>query len=403
VERAGDTVTPGTGNNTIDVVYSDDAGVTWQRAGLRLTAPVYEGYNGANYGAVEPNVVPLPDGRLWMLIRTQTGWLYQTFSRDGVTWTDAEPSPFPSSNSPSEAIRLEDGRTLLVWNNTVMPPRHEGQGVYGGRDAVHAAVADAELRTWHGFREVFRDPTRNDTPPKRGDRGTAYPNLTQAADGDVILITGQGEHARRIIRFDPAWLMESRASEGFEEGLDGWSVFTEIGAAERWWRDRTTGAELVVDPAQPDNHALRVGPRNDRDADGAVWNFPAGRAGTLSLRLWREPGATAGHLALADRYLNPTDPTAAGQSVFLLDLSAASDALPTGQWIDLTLTFDTDAGTCEVHADGRPIASLPAAVRDGLGVSYFRLRADNQARGGWIVDDLSVSLRNAGVAIDLQP
>jgi len=31
--------------------------------------------------AVEPTILQLKDGRVWMLIRTQTGWLYESFPR----------------------------------------------------------------------------------------------------------------------------------------------------------------------------------------------------------------------------------------------------------------------------------------------------------------------------------
>ena len=42
--------------------------------------PCHEGFNGANYGACEPTLIELKDGRVWMLIRTQAGFLYESFS-----------------------------------------------------------------------------------------------------------------------------------------------------------------------------------------------------------------------------------------------------------------------------------------------------------------------------------
>ena len=195
--------TPPTGPSETTCVYSDDRGETWHPSPSRLTAPCYEGYNGGNYGACEPTLIELSDHLVWMLIRTQAGKLYESFSPDGATWSDAQPSLFYSSNSPAFPIRLEDGRIVVFWNNCVMPPRFEGDGVYGGRDALHAAISDDEGATWRGFREVYRDPTRNGSPPRSGDRGTAYPHATLTGDSRILLVSGQGTERRRRFLIDP--------------------------------------------------------------------------------------------------------------------------------------------------------------------------------------------------------
>src|SRR5690606_16660633 len=130
--------------------------------------------------------------------------------------------------------------------------------VYGGRDAVHAAISDDGGQTWRGFREIYRDPTRHDTPPKRGDRGTAYPNATTTADGRVLIVTGQGEHVRRMLLLDPDWLLETRQHDDFTHGFDAWTAFTEFGPAERWWRDRTLGPEIGTPPIESVTPALHL-------------------------------------------------------------------------------------------------------------------------------------------------
>ena len=87
-----------------------------------------------------------------------------------------------------------------------MPPRVDGEGVYGGRDEIHAAISDDEGLTWRGFRTFYRDPFRNETPPKDGDRGTAYPQGTCTPDGRIVVLTGQGRGKRNAIEIDPNWL-----------------------------------------------------------------------------------------------------------------------------------------------------------------------------------------------------
>src|SRR5687767_10880095 len=77
VRQSADGRRPKMGVNDVRVMYSDDDGVTWHLSDDRLSAPAAPA--GTNYGAVEPQVFPLRDGRLWMLIRTQAGRLYESY------------------------------------------------------------------------------------------------------------------------------------------------------------------------------------------------------------------------------------------------------------------------------------------------------------------------------------
>jgi hypothetical protein len=151
-----------------------------------------------------------------------------------------------------------------------MPPRVGKDGVYGGRDALHAAISSDEGKTWRGFREVYRDPTRNGSPPKTGDRGTAYPHATLTKDGQILLVSGQGENRRRRFLIEPQWLLETHAEASFEN-LDQWHVFKGFGPAAGFWRDRVAGAQLVDHPDQPGGKA--------RTSAGPTSAMPTGRAG----------------------------------------------------------------------------------------------------------------------------
>src|SRR5689334_14169154 len=65
------------------------------------------------YGADEPAIIQLKDGRVWMLIRTQRGRFYESYSNDGAYWLPALPTKLFSSDSPAGLIRLKDGGILL--------------------------------------------------------------------------------------------------------------------------------------------------------------------------------------------------------------------------------------------------------------------------------------------------
>jgi hypothetical protein len=280
-----------------------------------------------------------------------------------------------------------------------MPPRIDGAGVYGGRDALHAAISDDDGRTWRGFREIYRDLYRNETPPKRGDRGTAYPYGAFDADGNILVVSGQGGGRRNFVRVDPEWLTATRAEESFTGGLDAWHVWKPFGPAQGYWRDRTVGPVLVDHPTRPRAKALHIRRPDENDPDGAVWNFPLGWKGELSLRLRLNEGFAGGSIALADRLFEPTDDN--GEELAIFRISIGSDgridggpALSLGTWHWLGLKWDLDGGRCEVSADGHAIATLSPAHPTANGLSYLRLRsaADAVDAAGFLVDSVRVDI-----------
>jgi hypothetical protein len=389
--------TPPTGPEVVICMYSDDHGKTWQRSPAKLTSPCHDGFNGANYGACEPCLIQLKDGRAWMLIRTQAGFLYESFSDDGVDWSAAAPSRFHSSNSPAYQVRLNDGRLVVFWNNCDHCPRAGKDGVYSGRDALHAAISDDEGKSWRGFREVYRDPTRNATPPKNGDRGTAYPHATVMKDGKILLVSGQGATLRRRFVVDPEWLLETSQSDSFAN-LDAWHLYKGFGPAKGFWRDRVQGPQLIAHPDKPGANVLHLGRPDGRDADGAVWNFPAAKNGELSLRLRVEKGFGGARISLADFMLDPCDDTAASRSAFTVEIPpdghlTDTAVLQPGKWH--TLKFTWDDKKCAVTVDDKPAAELTARAHTPDGVSYLRLRstASTVDTAGFMVESVSMALK----------
>jgi len=247
------------------LVYSDDAGDTWTLSPSKLKVPTPDIVSA--YGAVEPVVVQLAGGRVWMLVRTQQGRFYESFSDDGAEWTPARPSAIESSDSPAGLVRVPDGRLVLLWNNCQRYPY-----AHGGRQVLHAAVSSDEGRTWLGGREIARDRLRDQPPPSSGDHGTAYPFPVALQDGRVLFATGQGEAERvACMVLEPDWLLETRQTETFEDGMEDWSAFG------------TRGVGVVADPTNSQPKVLSL-QKTDRDWPAcAVWNFPAGARGTLRL------------------------------------------------------------------------------------------------------------------------
>lgn len=398
----GRSVAPPVGTHFCTALYSDDAGESWDQSAARLVAPCYRNFNGNNYGAVEPVVQELPDGRLWMLMRTQTGWLYESFSNDsGGNWTIPRPSFFPSSSSPAEILELKDGRILVLWNNCMQPARVNGNGVYGGRDALHAAISEDMGRRWQGFREVFRDPLRHVSPPKRGDRGTAYPNAVELPDGSVLVATGQGKGHRAILKFHPNWLYESWADADFSDGIEKWHLFKQFGPATAWWRNREQGPDLIDDPIRSGRSVLHVRKPDERPGDSAVWNFPAGSRGELTIKIYLSKGFESVIIALLDRFANPTDPQ--GREIALFELVVLQNGrvypdihLPVEKWFTLKFKWDLNTQQCQVQVEGREKLILPQITATDLGASYLRIESTATAidTAGIMIESVAVDILN---------
>jgi hypothetical protein len=358
------------------MLYSDDGGETWKQSPAVLETPTTA---IGELGAIEPVVIQLKDGRVWMLIRTQVGRFYETFSQDGVAWTPPRPSTIPSSDSPAGLVRLKDGRILLFDNDCWRFPYANG-----GRQVLHVALSDDEGKTWHGWREVLRDPLRDAPPPSDGDFGVSYPYPTLTSDGQVVfsLWVASSRTQRSLYAFDPKWVDETSQSEDFAHGLDAWSAYG------------TRGVEAVPNPDKVGAQMLQV---RKTDADwpaAAVWNFPAGATGSVHLRIKLQPGQKGLLIGLTDQYSPPFDDQDELHNLYNVVIDAQGHigkaALSAGEWHDLQLTWDTRAQQCRVQVDGRQVASIRQA-RLSSWLNYLRLRStadDTTDDAGFLVESV---------------
>ena len=137
------------------VYLSDDDGRTWRRSRTLLSAP--------KRGAMEPGLVELKDGRVMQIIRTQTGFIWRSFSNDGgETWTDASPWDIESPESPATLAVIPGGDWLLVWNPKVEWSNPEktvlGANHGGARTPLATMVSADEGRTWSRARNLEGNP-----------------------------------------------------------------------------------------------------------------------------------------------------------------------------------------------------------------------------------------------------
>lgn len=392
---------PPTGRSYSSVLYSDDRGATWQQSPDQLLTPVYAGFNGNTDGAIEPVVIDQPDlGRQWMLIRTQTDYLYESFSYDdGTTWSTPTQSTFASSDSPADYQWLPDGRLMMFWNNTRNAPRlPNGDGVYSGRDAIHAAISEDGGQTWRGYREFYLDPNRHTTPPSLGDRGTGIPAPLMTKNQQMVAVmTGQGA-AEALVYVDPNWLYETHRSSDFSNDLEDWSAFTGVGPAVYWFQDRVPGPEVIAHPDEPGQKVLKLNnpdPTNQL-GDGATWNFPMGTQGRVTMRLQLNDNTKVADIQLTDRFLDPTDDSSSDVAIFNLRFNDRGEivgqehlSISKNEWHEVAIEWDLGLSQAAVFIDDVQITTLPMLYNTATGVSYLRLRSPFVHAldpDGWLVD-----------------
>ena len=391
-----------TGYFVSHAIYSDDHGDTWKSS--RNDVPVASGGKLLESGAAEPVIVQLTDGRIWMVIRTQTGYLFESYSADGgETWSTARRTFFRASNAPA-AILQTDGRLFLAWSNEMGEP-FRGSVSYARQSLVMAVRQGDE---WVGYRQV--------NPPFAPEdvKGTArYPFLVEAGDGKILF--GYREDGRvsfdsqrseaacttywnggtRLFRVDPQWLLEKDASEDFSQGLKNLQA------------SATAGVEVTGGPeGKPALHLTKT--KADQPA-GVAWNFPFSPRGSLELRLRIEPGYQGGYFTLSEYYLNPTH-SQGGTFRWMIDtdlnlrLRYANDGpykqveektfqgesintpLQAGRWHELRIDWDAELNVANLWVDGRYAGTL-LGLENARGIGYLRLSsaaATTDQKGLWI-------------------
>lgn len=407
----------------LPVVYlSDDDGGTWSEKVLPAppTFTIRYPHKGMRWfePGVEPAFAETSSGRILMLLRTSVDVHYQCWSDDGgETWSEMVPSPFFSVATMPGLYTLSDGRLIALWNNTTPLPeldhaRQPGIGrdeingvwedVFTNRDALHAAVSYDEGRTWRGFREIALNPLRcgEDFRTAGGsrelhDKSVHQNQLLELPGGKVIVHYGQHPVCTRVMIFDPAFLEEKERTGGFAFGLRDWSTqlyyISQSGgfrvAGHCAW-NRRSGAVLMPSPSGGPEEALLIGRHPDSrlfsDREGAVWNFPAARKGTVSLDLTLMPGGQGIRISLADRWINPCDEFIRELAVFSFVLDGNGTAggvklAEPGRRFTLVLDFDLDSGTLGVSADGAsysvPVTqTLKAPFGEAVELSYLHLQ-----------------------------
>jgi predicted neuraminidase len=140
-----------------------DLGKTWSTT----APPVPTSTSGSDadkpINAIQPSILRHPGQQLQAVGRTRSGRIFECWSNDsGQTWSPVALTELPNPNSGTDAVTLNDGRHLLVYNHNDKPK---------GRTPLNVAVSK-DGKAWEAALVLESEPGEY-----------SYPAVIQTADG----------------------------------------------------------------------------------------------------------------------------------------------------------------------------------------------------------------------------
>ncbi|HEX2967483.1 MAG TPA: sialidase family protein [Bacteroidales bacterium] len=165
--------------------FTPDFGRTWER-----TAAL----NGKDTAAIQPSILTNNDGTLQLVCRSKSSAILTALSNDnGRTWTKLIPTGLPNPNSGIDAVTLNDGRHLIVYNH-----------IKKGRNILNVSVSK-DCKTWEAAVILENEAS---------DDEFSYPAVIQDEEGLVhITYTWKRELIRHVV-IDPARIITKPIVDG---------------------------------------------------------------------------------------------------------------------------------------------------------------------------------------------
>jgi predicted neuraminidase len=163
----------------IHMEFTPDVGKTWERTKTLNNKDVVS--------AIQPTILFHPKNKLQLLCRTRNSFIYTAWSTDnGRTWTTLEPIDLPNPNSAIDAVTMQDGRHLLVYNHI------PGNMDQSKRNTLNVAISEDGIN-WEAAllleneMDIIRDKelVLNDVGLIHTESEYSYPAIIQTNDGNI--------------------------------------------------------------------------------------------------------------------------------------------------------------------------------------------------------------------------
>lgn len=161
----------------VQVERSTDLGESWEL--IKVANDEVE------YDAIQPAFLTYADGRIQMLCRSKQGIITSSWSEDsGASWSPMAATELPNPNSGIDALTLQDGRHVLVYN-----PTEPIVGKWGGPRSPLVVAVSTDGKEWEQVAILESEK----------DAEFSYPAIIQAKDGSLhITYTWKREKIRHV-------------------------------------------------------------------------------------------------------------------------------------------------------------------------------------------------------------
>ncbi len=113
-----------------------DKGKTWE-----LIGPVND---ALKYNVIQPSILSYEDKGLQILCRSKENFVISSWSHDGgYTWTELEATELPNPNSGTDAVTLQNGIQMIVYNHS-----HKEPGKWGGKRTPLNLAVSKDGKKW---------------------------------------------------------------------------------------------------------------------------------------------------------------------------------------------------------------------------------------------------------------
>jgi predicted neuraminidase len=157
-----------------------DLGKTWTVVG-----PIND---GVEFDAIQPSVLTYEDGKMQVLCRSRQNVITQSWSEDnGQTWSAMTATELPNPDAGTDAVTLQDGRQLLIYNHTIRKSEFPRS-----RNMLNLAISE-DGKNWKPVMTL-----------ERQEGEYSYPAIIQSKDGLVHITYTFRRKSVKYVVVDPA-------------------------------------------------------------------------------------------------------------------------------------------------------------------------------------------------------
>lgn len=160
-----------------------DAGRTWRKTDSLN--------DGKIISAIQPSILKYKHNTLQVMCRSKNRTINESWSYNGgKTWSPMKASSLPNTNSGTDAVTLNDGRQLLVYNH-VKPPADAANGK-GARTPLNVALSK-DGKKWYASLILEDSPIGQ----------YSYPSVIQTKDGMIHIVYTWRRQRIKHVMIDP--------------------------------------------------------------------------------------------------------------------------------------------------------------------------------------------------------